>query len=46
MPGTELPSIGELPPVGERRNPTIVFEHPGEATIPTSIFVCECARPG
>ena len=27
--------------VGERRNPRIVFEHPGEATIPTSIFVCE-----
>jgi crotonyl-CoA carboxylase/reductase len=27
--------------LGERRNPTIVFEHPGEATIPTSAFVCE-----
>ena len=27
--------------VGERRNPAIVFEHPGEATIPTSIFVCD-----
>lgn len=27
--------------LGERRNPTIVFEHPGESTIPTSIFVCE-----
>jgi crotonyl-CoA carboxylase/reductase len=27
--------------LGERRNPAIVFEHPGEATIPTSIFVCE-----
>jgi crotonyl-CoA carboxylase/reductase len=27
--------------VGERKNPAIVFEHPGEATIPTSIFVCE-----
>ena len=27
--------------LGERRNPTVVFEHPGEATIPTSIFVCE-----
>lgn len=26
--------------VGERRNPAIVFEHPGEATIPTSVFVC------
>ncbi len=26
---------------GERLNPTIVFEHPGESTIPTSIFVCE-----
>lgn len=27
--------------IGERRSPEIVFEHPGEATIPTSIFVCE-----
>jgi crotonyl-CoA carboxylase/reductase len=27
--------------LGERRNPDIVFEHPGEATIPTSVFVCE-----
>jgi crotonyl-CoA carboxylase/reductase len=27
--------------VGERQNPTIVFEHPGEDTIATSIFVCE-----
>lgn len=27
--------------VGERRNPAIVFEHPGEDTIPTSIFVCD-----
>ena len=27
--------------VGEKRNPRIVFEHPGEATIPTSILVCE-----
>lgn len=27
--------------VGERRNPAIVFEHPGEDTIPTSTFVCE-----
>jgi crotonyl-CoA carboxylase/reductase len=27
--------------VGERRNPAIVFEHPGEETIPTSIFVCD-----
>jgi crotonyl-CoA carboxylase/reductase len=27
--------------VGERRSPAIVFEHPGEETIPTSIFVCE-----
>ena len=25
---------------GERRNPAIVFEHPGEETIPTSIVVC------
>jgi crotonyl-CoA carboxylase/reductase len=27
--------------LGERRNPRIVFEHPGEDTIPTSIFVCD-----
>ncbi|MFO0571800.1 MAG: crotonyl-CoA carboxylase/reductase [Polyangiaceae bacterium] len=27
--------------LGEKRNPTLVFEHPGEATIPTSVFVCE-----
>ena len=29
--------------IGEKRNPRIVFEHPGEATIPTSIFVCDNA---
>lgn len=27
--------------VGERRSPRIVFEHPGEDTIPTSIFLCD-----
>ena len=27
--------------VGERANPKIVFEHPGEATLPTSGFVCD-----
>ncbi|MFZ0491868.1 MAG: zinc-binding dehydrogenase, partial [Acidimicrobiia bacterium] len=27
--------------LGERGNPNIVFEHPGEDTVPTSIFVCE-----
>ena len=27
--------------VGERKNPRIVIEHPGEDTIPTSIFVCD-----
>lgn len=27
--------------LGERRSPSIVFEHPGESTIPTSIFVCD-----
>jgi len=26
--------------LGERRNPALVVEHPGEATVPTSIFVC------
>jgi len=29
--------------LGERRNPNIVFDHPGEDTVPTSIFVCETA---
>ena len=27
--------------LGEKRSPTIVFEHPGESTIPTSIFLAE-----
>ena len=27
--------------LGERRSPKIVFEHPGQDTIPTSIFVCD-----
>ncbi|CCV06370.1 putative crotonyl-CoA reductase [Mesorhizobium metallidurans STM 2683] len=27
--------------LGERRNPRIVLEHPGEDTIPTSIFCCD-----
>jgi len=27
--------------LGERRSPQIVFEHPGEETIPTSIFMCD-----
>lgn len=27
--------------LGERASPRIVFEHPGEYTIPTSIFVCD-----
>jgi crotonyl-CoA carboxylase/reductase len=27
--------------VGSRRSPRIVFEHPGEDTVPTSIFVCD-----
>ena len=26
--------------LGERVSPKIVFEHPGEATLPTSVFVC------
>ena len=29
--------------LGERRSPRIVFEHPGEATMPTSVFVCDTA---
>ncbi len=27
--------------LGEKKSPTIVFEHPGESTVPTSIFVAE-----
>lgn len=27
--------------VGEKRSPRIVFEHPGEDTVPTSMFVCD-----
>ena len=27
--------------LGERRSPKIVFEHPGESTLPTSSFVCD-----
>lgn len=27
--------------LGERRAPKIVFDHPGEDTVPTSVFVCE-----
>lgn len=27
--------------LGEKKNPTIVFEHPGETTLPTSCFMCE-----
>jgi len=27
--------------LGERRNPRIVFEHPGQDTLPTSVFVCD-----
>ncbi len=27
--------------LGEKRNPNIVFEHPGQDTVPTSIFVCD-----
>lgn len=27
--------------LGEKRNPSIVFEHPGETTLPTSCFMCD-----
>jgi crotonyl-CoA carboxylase/reductase len=27
--------------LGEKTNPRIVFEHPGQDTIPTSVFVCD-----
>ena len=29
--------------LGEKRAPRIVFEHPGEETVPTSIFMCDTA---
>lgn len=53
MPRTDAPEWGEWAKgarafgkaiwdaVGERRSPRIVFEHPGEATLPTSGFVCD-----
>ncbi len=27
--------------LGEKRNPKIILEHPGESTMPTSMFVCD-----
>jgi crotonyl-CoA carboxylase/reductase len=27
--------------LGDKASPTLVFEHPGEDTVPTSVFVCE-----
>lgn len=27
--------------LGEKKSPKLVFEHPGETTIPTSLFVCD-----
>ena len=27
--------------LGEKQSPKVVFEHPGESTIPTSMFVCD-----
>ena len=27
--------------LGDKRSPRIVFEHPGESTMPTSLFVCD-----
>ena len=53
MPDTTKPEYGEFIKgarafgkaiwdiIGERKNPKIVFEHPGEATLPTSGFVCD-----
>jgi crotonyl-CoA carboxylase/reductase len=29
--------------LGERRSPKIVLEHPGESTVPTSIYLCDSA---
>ena len=53
MPDTDSPDWGEWmkgarafgkaiwDAVGERKSPKIVFEHPGEATLPTSCFVAD-----
>lgn len=53
MPGTTKPEYGAFIKgarrfgkaiweiLGERANPRIVFEHPGEATLPTSGFICD-----
>jgi crotonyl-CoA carboxylase/reductase len=53
MPDTESPEYGPWVKgvrgfgkaiwevLGERRNPKIVFEHPGESTLPTSGIVCD-----
>jgi crotonyl-CoA carboxylase/reductase len=40
---TEARRFGETfrAELGERANPTLVFEHPGEDTVPTSVFLCE-----
>ena len=27
--------------LGEKKSPKVIFEHPGESTIPTSMFVCD-----
>jgi crotonyl-CoA carboxylase/reductase len=27
--------------LGEKRSPSLVFEHPGEDTVPTSVFMCD-----
>lgn len=52
MPATDSPEYGTFIKgargfgkaiweiLGERKSPKIVFEHPGEATLPTSGFVC------
>ncbi|MEM7670678.1 MAG: zinc-binding dehydrogenase, partial [Pseudomonadota bacterium] len=53
MPDTTTPEWGEWMKgarafgkaiwdcLGSRQNPKIVFEHPGESTLPTSCFVCD-----
>ncbi len=53
MPDTTTPEWGEWmkgarafgkaiwDALGERQSPRIIFEHPGEATLPTSGFVCD-----
>ena len=34
-----IPAIWDV--LGEKKSPNVVFEHPGETSLPTSMFVCD-----